>query len=57
MRKVKLILVRVETTPDDIHGIVASQGVLTSGWDDQPRCCGGAGDGQTMRLRLRSHKY
>ena len=26
----KLILVRVETTPDDIHGIVASQGVLTS---------------------------
>ena len=26
----KNILVRVETTPDDIHGIVASQGVLTS---------------------------
>ncbi len=26
----KVILVRPETTPDDIHGIVASQGVLTS---------------------------
>ncbi|MCF8010444.1 MAG: pyruvate, phosphate dikinase [Clostridiales bacterium] len=26
----KVILVRTETTPDDIHGIVASQGVLTS---------------------------
>ncbi|MFZ5592628.1 MAG: pyruvate, phosphate dikinase, partial [Bacillota bacterium] len=26
----KLILVRMETTPDDIHGIVAAQGILTS---------------------------
>ena len=26
----KVILVRVETTPDDIHGIVQSQGILTS---------------------------
>lgn len=26
----KVVLVRTETTPDDIHGIVASQGVLTS---------------------------
>ncbi|OPX88099.1 MAG: Pyruvate, phosphate dikinase [Pelotomaculum sp. PtaB.Bin104] len=26
----KLLLVRTETTPDDIHGIVAAQGVLTS---------------------------
>lgn len=26
----KLILVRTETTPDDIHGIVAAQGILTS---------------------------
>ncbi len=26
----KVILVRLETTPDDIHGIVAAQGVLTS---------------------------
>ena len=26
----KLILVRTETTPDDIHGIVSSQGILTS---------------------------
>ncbi|MDD3654513.1 MAG: pyruvate, phosphate dikinase [Desulfotomaculaceae bacterium] len=26
----KLILVRTETTPDDIHGIVAAQGVLTA---------------------------
>jgi len=26
----KVILVRAETTPDDIHGIVASQGILTS---------------------------
>ncbi len=26
----KVVLVRAETTPDDIHGIVASQGVLTS---------------------------
>ena len=27
---VKVLLVRPETTPDDIHGIVAAQGVLTS---------------------------
>ncbi|TWT26057.1 pyruvate, phosphate dikinase [Planomicrobium sp. CPCC 101110] len=27
---VKVILVRSETTPDDIHGIIASQGVVTS---------------------------
>ncbi len=26
----KVILVRTETTPDDIHGVIASQGVLTS---------------------------
>ncbi|MCW2278153.1 pyruvate, phosphate dikinase [Heliophilum fasciatum] len=26
----KIILVRTETTPDDIHGIIAAQGVLTS---------------------------
>ncbi|MBU7005868.1 pyruvate, phosphate dikinase [Phosphitispora fastidiosa] len=26
----KVVLVRTETTPDDIHGIVAAQGVLTS---------------------------
>lgn len=26
----KIILVRTETTPDDIHGIVAAQGILTS---------------------------
>ena len=26
----KVILVRPETTPDDIHGIVAAQGILTS---------------------------
>ncbi|WP_031513308.1 pyruvate, phosphate dikinase [Desulfofalx alkaliphila] len=26
----KVLLVRLETTPDDIHGIVAAQGVLTS---------------------------
>ncbi|WP_040379331.1 pyruvate, phosphate dikinase [Dethiobacter alkaliphilus] len=27
---VKVVLVRPETTPDDIHGIVAAQGILTS---------------------------
>jgi pyruvate, orthophosphate dikinase len=26
----KVLLVRTETTPDDIHGIVAAQGVLTT---------------------------
>ncbi|NMA68452.1 MAG: pyruvate, phosphate dikinase [Desulfitobacterium sp.] len=26
----KIILVRMETTPDDIHGIIAAQGILTS---------------------------
>ena len=26
----KVLLVRTETTPDDIHGIIASQGILTS---------------------------
>jgi pyruvate,orthophosphate dikinase len=29
-KKDKVILVAVETTPDDIHGMIASQGVLTS---------------------------
>lgn len=29
-KKEKVILVAVETTPDDIHGMIASQGVLTS---------------------------
>ncbi|HBS59497.1 MAG TPA: hypothetical protein DEA44_09540, partial [Firmicutes bacterium] len=26
----KVLLVRTETTPDDIHGMVAAQGILTS---------------------------
>ncbi len=26
----KVILVSTETTPDDIHGIIAAQGILTS---------------------------
>jgi pyruvate,orthophosphate dikinase len=26
----KVILVRTETTPDDIHGVLAAQGILTS---------------------------
>ncbi len=31
----KVILVRTETTPDDIHGIVMAQGVLNkSRWND-----------------------
>ena len=29
-KKEKVILVAVETTPDDIHGMIASQGILTS---------------------------
>src|SRR5439155_25771601 len=29
-RKEKIILVRKETTPDDIHGMDAAQGILTS---------------------------
>jgi pyruvate,orthophosphate dikinase len=41
-----VILVRIETCPDDIHGIVPSRGVIT--------CRGGKRHGQTLRRRLRS---
>ena len=48
----KVVLVRSETTPDDIHGIVYAQGVLTSRGNDFPRSCSSSGNGQTLCLWL-----
>ncbi len=49
----KVILVRPETTPDDIHGIVAAQASCHQPWRyDKPcgSCC--QGNGKSMYLRL-----
>ena len=48
----KIILVRVETTPDDIHGIVGSQGVLTSRGGMTSHAAVVARDGQALCLWL-----
>ncbi len=50
----RVILVRRETTPDDLPGMVAAEAVLTSrGGEDQPRGRGGARHGQGVRVRRR----
>ena len=50
----KVILVRPETTPEDIHGMLAAQGILHQpGRHDQPRGGGGPRHGKTVHLRLR----
>ena len=48
----KVILVRRETNPDDLDGMIAAQGILTSrGGKTSPRRGRGAGDGQDLRVR------
>ena len=49
-----VILVRWETTPDDIHGMIQAQGILTAhGGHDLARRRRRARDGQAVRRRLR----
>lgn len=53
----KVILVRVETTPDDIHGIVQAQGILTSrGGMTSHAAVVTRGMGQAVRVRLRGRQ-
>ena len=50
----KVILVRVETSPEDIHGMHAAQGILTArGGSDEPRSRGRARDGSALRVGRR----
>ena len=50
----KVILVRRETNPDDLNGMIAAQGILTSrGRQDQPRRGRRPRHGQDLRLRGR----
>ena len=50
----KVILVRNETTPEDIHGMNAAEGILTArGGMTSPRGARRAPDGQGLRRRLR----
>ena len=47
----KVVLVRVETSPEDIHGMHAAEGILTDPRrHDIPRRCGGARHGQALRF-------
>ena len=48
-----MILVRWETTPDDIHGMIAAKGILTVRQDDVACCGRRARHGQAVRRRLR----
>ena len=49
-----VILVRPETSPDDVHGMIASQGILTArGGRYQPCRCRCARPGQALHYRLR----
>ena len=50
----KVILVRRETNPDDLNGMIAAQGILTShGGTHQPRRRRRPRDGQDLRVRGR----
>ena len=49
----KVILVRPETTPDDIHGIVAAQAIVNKPWRNDKSCCScGTWYGESMYLRM-----
>ena len=49
----KVILVRSETTPDDIHGIVAAQGSCNKPWrNDKPCSSSSKRNGESMYLWL-----
>ena len=47
-----VILVRPETKPDDIHGIAAASGVVTSRGHHQSRCGRSPGHGQALHRRM-----
>ena len=50
----KVVLVRTETSPEDVHGMIAAEGILTSrGGLVSPRRGGGPGLGQAGRGRRR----
>ena len=53
----KVVLVRLETSPEDIEGMKAAQGILTvrGGMTSRRRC--GPRHGQVLRLRLRRHRH
>ena len=52
----KVILVRIETSPEDIHGMHAAEGILDHPRrHDLARRRGRARHGQALRLRLRHH--
>ena len=51
----EVILVRVETSPEDIHGMHAAAGILTTrGRHDQPRRGGGARHGAPVCVAARA---
>ena len=51
-RGLAVILARPETSPDDVHGMLAAAGILTSrGGHHQPRCRSRTRVGQTVRYR------
>ena len=53
-----VILVRKETTPDDIHGMDVAKGILTARRrQDQPRGRGRARHGHALRRRRRRHPH
>ena len=48
----KVILVRIETNPDDVHGMIAARGRADIAWrHDLARGRGGARDGEALRRR------
>lgn len=49
----KVILTRLETSPEDIEGMVVAQGILTVRGNDFSCCCCGSWYGYVLRFRLR----
>jgi phosphoenolpyruvate synthase/pyruvate phosphate dikinase len=50
----KVLLVRNETTPEDLRGMIAAEGILDrEGRGQFARGAGGAADGQGLRVRRR----
>ena len=52
------ILVRVETSPEDIHGMNAARGILTSrGGMTSPCSCCCKRHGKTLRFRIKRNRH
>ena len=47
----KVILVREETSPDDLRGMLLAQGILTARGGVIARCAGGAPTWEGLRMR------